>query len=115
VEGTLVLSLVTLLLFWGTADFAGALGRRLAADYELSVGDLPRGILFSPTPLGISAPNVTETEVGSEEAPLYRYDGLRLLVVSGGRFFFLHDGWTRADGLVTVLPDDRSVRFEFGN
>jgi hypothetical protein len=115
VEATLVLSLVTLLLFWGTADFAGALGRRLAADYELSVGELPRAILYSATPLAISARGVTETAVGSDEDPVYRYDGLRLLVVSGGRFFFLHDGWTRADGLVTVLPDDQSIRFEFGN
>ena len=39
----------------------------------------------------------------------------RLLVVSGGRVFFLHDGWTIADGRITVLPDDRSIRFEFGN
>lgn len=42
-----------------------------------------------------------------------RYDGLSLLVFSGGRFFFLHDGWTSRDGTVIVLQDDNSVRIEF--
>lgn len=51
--------------------------------------------------------------MGSGDTALYRYDGLRLLVLSGGRFFFLHDGWTARDGTVIVLPDDNSVRIEF--
>jgi hypothetical protein len=34
-------------------------------------------------------------------------------VLSGGRFFFLHDGWTPQNGTVIVLPDDNSVRIEF--
>lgn len=113
VETTLILSIVTLLLFWGTADYAQALGRRLAVDYEQGVQFMPRAEVYSLKPLGIGSGAVTEVKVGNGEAPLYRYDGLRLLVLSGGRFFFLHDGWTPRDGTVIVLPDDNSVRIEF--
>ncbi len=113
VETTLVLSIVTLLLFWGTADFAQALGRRLAVDYEQGVQFMPRAEVYSPQPLGIGSAAVTEVNVGTADAALYRYDGLRLLVLSGGRFFFLHDGWTPQNGTVIVLPDDNSVRIEF--
>lgn len=113
VEMTLVLSIVTLLLFWGTADYAQALGRRLAVNFEHAVRAMPRAEVYSPKPLGIGADAIKEVKVGTEDAALYRYDGLRLLVLSGGRFFFLHDGWTVQDGTVIVLPDDNSVRIEF--
>ncbi len=114
-EATFVTTLVTLLLFWGTADFAESVGQRLAADYERGVATLPRGTVYSPVELAIAAPGVVETSVGSADAPLYRYTGLRLLVVSGGRLFFLHDGWTQQDGHVIVMPDDDSIRYEFQN
>ncbi|WP_411375694.1 hypothetical protein ACLH0K_04795 [Arthrobacter sp. MPF02] len=113
VETTLVLSIVTLLLFWGTADYAQALGRRLAVDFERGVQFMPRAEVYSAKPLGIGSAAVQEVSVGTADAALYRYDGLRLLVLSGGRFFFLHDGWTPEDGTVIVLPDDNSVRIEF--
>jgi hypothetical protein len=44
----------------------------------------------------------------------YRHDGLRLLTAGGGRPFFLHDGWKVQEGKVVVLPDDGSVRVEYG-
>lgn len=113
VEATLVLSIVTLLLFWGTADYAQAVGRGLAANFEHNVQSLPRAEVYSPKPLGIGADAVTMSDVGTKEQPLYRYDGLRFLVLSGGRFFFLHDGWTTENGTVVVLPDDNSIRVEF--
>ncbi|NKX54469.1 hypothetical protein [Arthrobacter mobilis] len=115
VEATLVLSIVTLLLFWGTADYAQAVGRGLAASFERRVESLPRAEVYSEKPLGIGVEAVSVTNVGTSEQPLYRYGGLRLLVLSGGRFFFLHDGWTTEEGTVVVLPDDNSIRVEFGN
>lgn len=74
---------------------------------------MPRAEVYSLKPLGIGANAIKEVKVGTGDAALYRYDGLRLLVLSGGRFFFLHDGWTARDGTVIVLPDDNSVRIEF--
>ncbi|MGO4382855.1 hypothetical protein [Specibacter sp. RAF43] len=114
-ESALVFTLVTLLLFWGTADFAQAVGRGLAVQVEQGVGSMPRATLFSKTRLAIGAANVTEKSLGTGTAPLYTYRGLRLLVVSGGKFFFLHNGWTLRSGTVVVLPDDDSIRVELGN
>ncbi|MGA7206791.1 MAG: hypothetical protein WBX27_19435 [Specibacter sp.] len=114
-ESVLVFSVVTLLLFWGTADFAQAVGRGLAVQVEQSVGTMPRAAVYSAARLAVGAPHVIETDLGTAAAPLYRYRGLRLLVASGGKFFFLHDGWTLRSGTVVVLPDNDSIRVELGN
>lgn len=114
VEATLLLVLVALLLFWGTSNFAEARGRGLAEDLEVNLPWLPRAQVYSQEPLGLDVPGVTTRELGTAEAPLYRYDGLRLLTVSGERFFFLHEGWSVEEGTVVVLPDDASLRVQYG-
>ncbi|MET0714640.1 MAG: hypothetical protein ABWY57_06980 [Mycetocola sp.] len=110
---TLAFSLVALLLFWGTADFAQALGRRLASDYATTVERLPRTTVFSSFRLHIDAPGVDETRELAASTITYRYSGLRLLVLSGDRYILLNDGWTAETGTIVVLRDDQSVRFEF--
>ncbi|MDR6636757.1 hypothetical protein [Paenarthrobacter nitroguajacolicus] len=114
-ERALVFALVTLLLFWGTSDYAQALGRGAAVDYQERSGLLPTAVVYSKERLAVTAPNVHEESAGTDAAPLYRYTGLRLLVVSGGRIFLLNDGWSLARGRVVVLRDDGSVRVEYGN
>ncbi|UVJ41465.1 hypothetical protein [Arthrobacter sp. CJ23] len=120
-ERSFVFVLVTLLLFWGTSDYAQALGRGAALDYQERSHLLPTAVVYSKERLAVTAPNVREENVRGEEAagstaqPLYRYTGLRLLLVSGGRIFLLNDGWTLKQGRVVVLPDDDSVRVEYGN
>ncbi|NYD79759.1 hypothetical protein [Arthrobacter cupressi] len=114
-ERAFMFVLVTLLLFWGTADYAQALGRGAAVDYQERSALLPTAVVYSKERLAVSAPNVLESAAGTTAAPLYRYSGLRLLVVSGGRIFLLNDGWTLKDGRVVVLPDNGSVRVEYGN
>ena len=114
-EKTLVFCLVSLLLFWGTSDFAQALGRGLAVSYEERSALLPTAVVYSKDRLGISAPNVREQSSGTAEHPVYQYTGLRLLVVSGGRIFLLNEGWTLRSGKVVVLRDDPGMRVEYGN
>lgn len=114
VEATLVLVLVALLLFWGTSNFAEARGRGLAEALETNLLWLPRAQVYSEKPLGLDVPGLTTHDLGTDEAPLYRYDGLRLLSVSGERYFFLHDGWSVEEGTVVVLPDDSSLRVQYG-
>jgi hypothetical protein len=113
-QGALLFGLVALLLFWAAADHAQDVGRRMAMDIEQHVDALPRAELYSARPLAIDSQAVTEATLGTEAAPVYRYDGLRLLAVSGGNLFFLHDGWTAQNGSVVVLPNDNSVRIEYG-
>ncbi|NVC23799.1 hypothetical protein E7Z53_10160 [Kocuria salina] len=114
VEATLLLVLVALLLFWGTSNFAEARGRGLAEDLEVNLPWLPRAQVYSQEPLGLDVLGVTTHELGTAEAPLYRYDGLRLLTVSGERYFFLHEGWSVEEGTVVMLPDDASLRVQYG-
>ncbi|GAB2609097.1 hypothetical protein GCM10009696_13410 [Kocuria himachalensis] len=114
VEATLLLVLVALLLFWGTSTFAEARGRGLAEALEVNLSWLPRAQVYSEEPLGLDVPGVTTHELGTDGAPLYRYDGLRLLSVSGERYFFLHEGWSVEEGTVVVLPDDASLRVQYG-
>jgi hypothetical protein len=113
-EATFVFTLVTILLFWGASDFAQVVGRGLAADIEAQVPSLPRADVYSHADLAIGAPGVTQTPVGPPASPVYKYTGLHLLVLSGGRFFLLPDGWTLSHGTVVVLPDTDAVRVEFG-
>ncbi|MDQ0075881.1 hypothetical protein [Arthrobacter oryzae] len=114
-EKTLIFCLVSLLLFWGTSDYAQALGRGLAVSYEQRSMLLPTAVVYSKDRLGISAPNVLEQSSGTAEHPVYQYTGLRLLVVSGGRIFLLNEGWTLRSGKVVVLRDDPGTRVEYGN
>lgn len=72
------------------------------------------GAGLQPGTTGPRRPGVTTHELGTAEAPLYRYDGLRLLTVSGERYFFLHEGWSVEEGTVVVLPDDASLRVQYG-
>lgn len=114
-ESTFVFALVTVLLFWGVSDFAQVVGRGQAAEIEARMPWLPRADVYSPADLSIGAPGVIATRLGTEASPVYKYTGLRLLVLSGGRFFLLPDGWTLRTGTVVVLPDNDAVRIEFGN
>lgn len=69
--------------------------------------------LYSERPLHLGGTGVTETPLAGEDAAYrYRYDGLRLLIRSGGNFFMLPTQWTRQDGVAIVLRDDPSVRLE---
>ena len=114
-EATFVFTLVTVLLFWGVSDFAQVVGRGQAAEIEARMPWLPRADVYSRAELAIGAPGVTESSLGTESAPLYKYTGLRLLLLSGDRFFLLPEGWTLTRGTVVVLPDNDAIRIEFGN
>ncbi|MFQ4149128.1 hypothetical protein AAGW05_10580 [Arthrobacter sp. LAPM80] len=113
-EATFVFTLVTVLLFWGTSEFAQVVGRGQAAAVEASLPALPRADVYSNAALSIGAPGVRQSVLGPAGAPVYKYTGMHLLVASGGRFFLLPDSWTLSHGTVVVLPDNNAVRVEFG-
>lgn len=116
---TLLVSIViALALFWQLSIYAGVVGRGYAQQTAQQVPLLPRATAFSAVPLRIEAPGVVEQEIDpgpspDKDTPRYRITGLRLLTVSGGRIFLLHDGWTPQHGTVIVLPDDQRVRWQF--
>lgn len=50
-------------------------------------------------------------EESSEYA--FRYEGLRLLIRSNGRFFLLPTGWSTSGGVTIALRDREGLRVEF--
>ncbi len=71
--------------------------------------------MYSPKSLDIAADGVVETKFEEpESAYRFRYDGLKLLFHSNGRFFLVPESWTKDGGATVVLPDDdKSMRVEF--
>jgi hypothetical protein len=81
-------------LFWATSEYADARGRELAAKLAADLKVNPSVTVFSKENLGIAArdfgdptcPLVFMTQ-SRKAAYRYRYDGLTLLVRSGGKYF----------------------------
>lgn len=82
-RGFALVSVVALLVFWGTSSVAEAMGRALAHDLEEELGTMPRAVVYSEKPLHIGLPGVRTEELGGPDDPLHRYDGLRLLTLAG--------------------------------
>ncbi len=108
-----LVSVVGLLVFWGTTAAAEAMGEVRAYDLQGSRDEMPRAVVYSEEPLHVGLPGVGTEQVGTPDDPLHRYDGLRLLTLRGGRYFLLPEDWTVEHSTVLVLPDDGSVRLEY--
>ncbi len=111
---SLILVALILAVFWDTERIAGAVGRAYAAQIGSDPRQLVAVTLFSPRNLDITVPGVTATRLGSRDsAYLYRYDGLRLLQLSGGRYFMISQRWDTDHRRVIVIPVSGNFRVEF--
>lgn len=108
-----LVSVVGLLVFWGTTAAAEAMGEVMAYDLQDDLAEMPRAVVYSEEPLHVGLRGVGTEQVGPPDDPLYRYDGLRLLTLRGGRYFLLPEHWTVEGSEVLVLPDDGSIRLEY--
>jgi hypothetical protein len=90
---------------WAVTAYAGYIGVQKA---EQVMTGLPRQAdvtVYSTDSLLISGPGIFAARVGATQAEYhFRYDGLRLLVSSGGQYFLLPSRWRPGDGPVIVLP-----------
>lgn len=109
--------LVLVCLFWTASNYAEVLGHRLADDFVHEVHSLPGVVVSSEQPLFLDGPGIDEVPLAGPDtdgALRYRYEGLRLLENTGGRYFLVSDGWTPTDGVVFVLnDDDDTIRLDF--
>jgi multisubunit Na+/H+ antiporter MnhC subunit len=115
VRRVLVVALVLVAIFWATANIAGERGTATARAIELSLADQPQAVVYSRVRLQITGPGVgLQTLAASRAAFAFRYNGLRMLVHTGGRWFLLPVGWTHDNGsTVILLPDtDPNIRIE---
>jgi hypothetical protein len=118
----LLASLIVLSAFWATAKYADALGRGRAKQLEQSLSTQPSVIVYSIHALGLRPPVITNRLERSTSEYAFRYEGLRLLVRSAGKYFLVPDNWKHdagadsqnsGEGVAIVLPDTDDFRFEF--
>jgi hypothetical protein len=111
----LTIALCTITLFWQTERLANLFGEAAAEDIKDNPArKLYRATIYSTKRLQITAPGVRETTIPGENGSYhYQYDGLFLLQRSGGKYFFINDGWTDQKGRLVVVPDNESIRLDF--
>ena len=113
-EGTAALLLVALSLFWASTNYAADVGESRAMQYAREFDDLPRATLYSKEPLNLRAPSVEQVACSESDAGYrFRYEGLRLMLRSGGHYFFLPESWTYRRGVAIVVPERDAVRLDF--
>lgn len=105
--------LAVVALFWTAANYAQVEGVRLAASISNDIASLPGVRIYSEERMHLDGPGVAERRLSDVDGEVrYRYEGLRLLEHTGGRYFLISDGWTRRYGVLFVVPDDGSLRLE---
>jgi hypothetical protein len=110
-----VFLLVSLNLLWAAGVWAQKLGQDQGTLVADTLAYQPGATVYSKQALNIEpSGTITVARVGGGETGYsFRYDGLKLLVHSGGRYFLVSADWSPAKGRVIVLPDDNSLRVEF--
>ena len=113
-EGIAAFLLVALSLFWASTNYAAEVGETRAIQYAREFEELPRATLYSKEQLNLKVPLVEEIVCSESDAGYrFRYEGLRLMLRSGGHYFFLPESWTYRRGVAIVVPERDAVRLDF--
>lgn len=112
-QWTFTFVLVTVGLFWAVTDYSAAVGENRAYEYETKLAAEPSTVVFSAKDLGLVSRGVIATPCVDGAAYRFRYDGLVLVLQSGGSYFLLPREWNRHDGVALVLPRSNDIRLEF--
>jgi hypothetical protein len=109
VRRTATAALVLIAIFWATANLAHRRGDEAAQLIEASLPLQSQAVVYSNYRLQITGPGVGLAVLAPAEAQhRFRYNGLRTLLHSGGRWFLLPVGWTADNGATVVLLPDNS-------
>ncbi|MYW69139.1 hypothetical protein GTY65_34455 [Streptomyces sp. SID8379] len=111
-ERTVSLLLAGLFLVWVVALVAGQLGRQDAGSDAALIVRRPSVVILSTDRLSIAPPGPGGQDLGEGAHYRYRYEGLRLLIERGHRYYLLPVHWRRGTDPVYVIADDSSVRVE---
>jgi hypothetical protein len=118
----LVGSFLILSLFWTGSVYARALGRGRGEAVLDNLSARPAVTVYSQQRLLLQGPGIRETTLSpgqsshippSEPEFSYRYDGLRLIIRSGGNYFLLPERYSRSTGATIMLKESSALRFEF--
>jgi hypothetical protein len=101
------LSLVA--VFWATSTVAQQRGTAAAREFELTLSTQPQAVVYSRVRLQITGPGVSIERLDPTNAAFaVRYNGLRTLVHTNGRWFLLPAGWNHDNGATVILLPDSS-------
>lgn len=114
IQWTFTFVLATIGLFWAVTDYSAAVGEARGYEYETKLATMPETVVFSTKDIGVRGPGVTMTTCTVEDSAYrFRYDGLVMVLQSGGQSFLLPKAWNSRDGVALVLPRSGDVRLEF--
>lgn len=112
VQWTFTFVLVTIGSFWAVTDYSAAVGELRAYEYQLALPTTADTVVFSGKDLGVRARGVRMTPCAPDAEYRFRYDGLVLVLQSGGTSLLLPREWNQQDGMAILLPSS-GVRLEF--
>lgn len=113
-EWASVFALVAVSLFAAANDYGAASGTSDARQFIADLQSYPNIAVYSERSLSLQAPGVREVRCHDPQAAYrFRYDGLRLILESGGQYLFVSKAWTRAQGVAFLIPQSGSLRLEF--
>jgi hypothetical protein len=106
---------VAISLFSAASDYAGGVGVTRARQLVSELPYQPAVVLYSQHSLGLPPTGITQTRCTSADAGYqYRYDGLVLVLESGGKYLLLPRQWTLDNGSAAVLlAESAAIRLEF--
>ncbi len=113
VQWTFTFVLVTVGAFWAVTDYSAAVGELRAYQYEVALPTMADTVVFSGKDLGVRARGVRMTPCAPDAQYRFRYDGLVLILQSGGASLLVPREWNRADGTAILLPASADTRLEF--
>jgi hypothetical protein len=107
--------LVAISLFGAASDYAGGVGEARARQLEAELPLQPAVVLYSQRSLDLPLTGITRTRCANADAGYqYRYDGLVLVLESGGKYLLLPRQWTPYDGNPAILlAESDAIRLEF--
>jgi hypothetical protein len=114
-EWMITFFLVAISLFSAASDYAGGVGVTRARQLVSELPYQPAVLLYSEHSLDLPPAGITETRCASSDAGFrYRYDGLVLVLESGGKYLLLPRQWSRANGSAAILlAESDPIRLEF--
>jgi hypothetical protein len=106
--------LVVIGLFWAVGSYAIEVGRGRAQETQAQLPTTADAVLYTERSLRLAVAGVTELGCDDPDAAFrFRYDGLKLVLQSGGQYLLLPAGWTRENGTAVLIPRGDGVRLEF--
>jgi hypothetical protein len=105
--------LVAVSLFWAVADYSAAVGYARATQFVRDLPTYSSVVVRSSMDLQIVEPGVTVAVCSADEAGFrYRYDGLVLVVASGGQYVLIPRTWSPDTSSVVSVPRTDGVRLD---